>query len=124
MIASGLRAYLTAVDTTRLPASFAGRAFDAALLVDLPEGIDHCGEQGEFHTLAWDGPMFPQPLSVRLGERVVESNYAYCDVIPAGRDAGDQPDLPPSDAGQNEGPYPSTSDEHSTDPAALRTSAV
>ena len=58
MIDGGLQAYLTCVDPRVLPASFAGRLFDRALLNDLPVGADHCGEKGEFHTFAFAGPMF------------------------------------------------------------------
>ena len=57
MIASGLEAYLATVDLKKLPAEFAGRRFDAQLLADLPEGIDPCGENGEFHTCVVAGPM-------------------------------------------------------------------
>ena len=58
MVGAGLRARLTCVDPKKLPASFAGRDFDAALLDDLPPGVDPCGERGEFHSFAYDGPMF------------------------------------------------------------------
>lgn len=64
MIDGGLRAVVTSVDTTRLDAAFSGRAFDHALLVALPVGIDPCGENGEFHTLVVDGPMLASPLAV------------------------------------------------------------
>src|SRR5919106_1336764 len=63
MIAGGLKAYLTWVDPRKLDRSFAGRAFDPALLDYLPPGIDPCGENGEFHTFVWDGPMFNHPVS-------------------------------------------------------------
>jgi len=81
MIASGLEAYLATVDLKKLPAEFAGRQFDAQLLADLPEGIDPCGENGEFHTCVVAGPMFSQPLAVETGERVVRDGYAYCDLV-------------------------------------------
>jgi uncharacterized protein (TIGR00290 family) len=67
MIASGMEARLVAVDTTRLAADFAGRAFDAPLLDDLPPGVDPCGENGEFHTAVTAGPMFRTPLRVKVG---------------------------------------------------------
>jgi uncharacterized protein (TIGR00290 family) len=82
MIASGLEAYLATVDLKKLPAGFAGRRFDAQLLADLPEGIDPCGENGEFHTCVVAGPMFSRRLPVETGERVIRDGYAYCDVIP------------------------------------------
>jgi len=81
MIASGLQAYLATVDLKKLPAEFAGRKFDAQLLADLPEGIDPCGENGEFHTCVVAGPMFAQRLAVSTGERVERDGYAYCDLV-------------------------------------------
>jgi uncharacterized protein (TIGR00290 family) len=80
MITSGLEAYLATVDLKKLPAEFAGRKFDAALLADLPEGTDPCGENGEFHTCVVAGPMFSQPLRVKSGARVERDGYAYCDL--------------------------------------------
>ena len=80
MIASGLVAYLATVDLKKLPAEFAGRRFDAQLLADLPDGIDPCGENGEFHTCVVAGPMFARPLPVETGERVIRDGYAYCDL--------------------------------------------
>jgi uncharacterized protein (TIGR00290 family) len=81
MIASGLKARLATVDLAKLPASFAGREFDDALLVDLPEGVDPCGENGEFHTCVVDGPIFDRPLPVTPGEVVTRDGYAYCDLL-------------------------------------------
>jgi uncharacterized protein (TIGR00290 family) len=80
MIDSGLRAYLTCVDPRVLPASFAGRAFDAMLLHDLPAGVDPCGEKGEFHSFAWDGPMFTRPVPVRVGETVERDGFVFADL--------------------------------------------
>ena len=80
MQAGGLRASLCCVDTTQLDAGFAGREFDAALLADLPAGVDPCGENGEFHTLACAGPMFASPLAVERGETVLrDGRFAYTD---------------------------------------------
>ena len=80
MFAGGLRAALCCVDTTQLDAAFAGRDFDASLLADLPAGVDPCGENGEFHTLAWAGPMFAGPLAVERGETVLrDGRFAYAD---------------------------------------------
>ena len=84
MIASGLQAYLATVDLKKLAAQFAGRKFDAQLLADLPDGIDPCGENGEFHTCVVAGPMFRHRLSVRTGERVERDGYAYCDLVLSG----------------------------------------
>jgi uncharacterized protein (TIGR00290 family) len=80
MIAGGLRAYLTCVDPRRLPASFAGRAFDTALLADLPEGVDPCGENGEFHTFACDGPMFSRSIGISVGEIVERDGFVFADL--------------------------------------------
>jgi uncharacterized protein (TIGR00290 family) len=81
MIASGLEAYLATVDLKKLSAEFAGRKFDAQLLADLPDGVDPCGENGEFHTCVVAGPMFSRPLPVEIGERVIRDGYAYCDLL-------------------------------------------
>ena len=80
MIASGLQAYIVTVDLKKLPAKFAGRKFDAQLLADLPEGVDPCGENGEFHTCVVAGPMFSRVLAVAAGERVERDGYGYCDL--------------------------------------------
>lgn len=79
MVDGGLRAQLTCVDPRRLPAEFLGRQFDAALLRDLPPGVDPCGEAGEFHTFAWAGPMFSRPVSVRLEGRAERDGFVYPD---------------------------------------------
>jgi uncharacterized protein (TIGR00290 family) len=81
MIGGGLRAYLTCVDPRKLDRSFAGRAFDAALLADLPAGVDPCGENGEFHSFVWDGPMFQQPLAIRVGDVVDRDGFVFADLI-------------------------------------------
>ncbi len=83
MIEGGLRARLTCVDPRVLPASFAGRAFDASLLGDLPAAVDPCGENGEFHTFAWDGPMFGHPVRVEPGEVVERDGFVFADLLPA-----------------------------------------
>ena len=80
MIAGGLRATLCCVDSQQLDASFSGREFDAALLADLPESVDPCGENGEFHTCVHAGPMFARPLALASGERVLrDARFAYTD---------------------------------------------
>jgi uncharacterized protein (TIGR00290 family) len=85
MIASGQKAVLTCVDPRVLPPSFAGRAFDESLLQDLPSGVDPCGENGEFHSFAWDGPAFRRPVPVEVGEVVVRDGFAFADL--RGREA-------------------------------------
>jgi uncharacterized protein (TIGR00290 family) len=81
MIDGGLRAVLTCVDPRQLDRSFAGRQFDRALLADLPPGVDRCGERGEFHSFAYDGPMFERPVDVRRGEVVDRDGYVFADVL-------------------------------------------
>lgn len=83
MIASGLQARITAVDPRKLDASFAGRAFDSALLADLPDSVDPCGENGEFHTFCQAGPTFDRPIAVRSGEVVVRDGFVFADLLPA-----------------------------------------
>jgi diphthamide synthase (EF-2-diphthine--ammonia ligase) len=79
MIAGGLRARLACVDTKQLPAEFAGREFDAALLGDLPPEADPCGERGEFHTCVYAGPMFTAPLELETGEVVDRDGFVFAD---------------------------------------------
>ena len=79
MIAGGLRAKLTCVDPKQLPASFAGRDFDAALLRELPASVDPCGERGEFHTCVYAGPMFAEPIPLESGEIVQREGFIYAD---------------------------------------------
>ena len=83
MIAGGLRARITCIDPRVLPPTFAGRAFDADLLADLPGSVDPCGENGEFHTFAWDGPMFRHPIPIELGEVVERDGFVFADLLPA-----------------------------------------
>jgi diphthamide synthase (EF-2-diphthine--ammonia ligase) len=82
LLASGLRATLTCVDPRRLSPAFAGRAFDADLLADLPPGVDPCGENGEFHTFCHAGPMFARPVQVRTGEVVERDGFVFADLLP------------------------------------------
>ena len=80
-VETGYRAVLTCVDTTQLSPDFAGREFDAALLRELPANVDPCGERGEFHTCVYAGPIFRQPLQLRVGSRVRrDDRFEYCDL--------------------------------------------
>ena len=81
MIAGGLQARLACVDTRKVPAALAGRAFDSELLADLPAGTDPCGERGEFHTCVVGGPMFARPLGVSVGEVVNRDGFVFCDLL-------------------------------------------
>lgn len=80
MVESGLRSVLTCVNPKQLDRSFAGRQFDRALLADLPASVDKCGERGEFHSFAYDGPMFSRPLAVTVGDVVDRDGFVFADV--------------------------------------------
>jgi uncharacterized protein (TIGR00290 family) len=83
MLEGGVEAYLAVVDLKKLPARFAGRRFDAALLAEFPAGIDPCGENGEFHTFVSAGPMLARKILVRVGETVECDGFAFADLIPS-----------------------------------------
>jgi uncharacterized protein (TIGR00290 family) len=83
MISGGLRARITCVDKKALDPAFAGREFDLALLADLPAQVDPCGENGEFHTFAYAGPMFHQPIPVTAGELRDADGFVFADLLPA-----------------------------------------
>jgi uncharacterized protein (TIGR00290 family) len=87
MVAGGLKAYLTCVDPRVLDRSFAGRRFDAQLLKELPAGVDHCGERGEFHTFACGGPMFSRSIGVTPAEVVERDGFVYADLLPVPRES-------------------------------------
>ena len=80
MVEGGLRSVLTCVNPKQLNRSFAGRHFDRALLADLPDGVDKCGERGEFHSFAYDGPMFNRAIAVTVGEIVDRDGFVFADV--------------------------------------------
>ncbi len=81
-IAVGFEAVVVCVNPAVLGASFAGRALDEAFLADLPPGVDPCGENGEFHTFVFDGPIFRRPVPVALGPVVERGNFVFRDVVP------------------------------------------
>jgi uncharacterized protein (TIGR00290 family) len=83
MLGAGVRAHLTCVDPRRLPLRFAGRAFDEALLGDLPAGVDPCGENGEFHTFCSFAPGFANEIPVRVGDVVERDGFVFADLLPA-----------------------------------------
>jgi|SRR5690349_2784337 len=82
MLDGGLNAVVTCIDPSKLPETFAGRAYDAMLLTDLPADVDPCGERGEFHTFCFAGPMFSHPVAVRVGETVSRDGFCFADVLP------------------------------------------
>jgi uncharacterized protein (TIGR00290 family) len=79
----GFDAILSCVDTRVLECAFAGRSFDASLLADFPDGIDPCGENGEFHTFVSDGPIFGRKVPVVRGEIVRRESWCFCDLLTA-----------------------------------------
>ena len=81
MIDAGLRARLACVDMRTLDPGFAGREFDRELLRDLPPGIDPCGENGEFHTCVYAGPMFRHPLALESGDTVTREPFVWRDLV-------------------------------------------
>jgi len=84
-IALGFKAYLTCVDSKKLGQEFAGRLIDAGLIRDLPEGVDPCGENGEFHSYVYDGPIFRRPVKVSVGQVVLRDVRYFADLIPVER---------------------------------------
>lgn len=80
MVGSGLRAHVTCVDPKQLDRSFVGRVFDAAFLDDLPEEVDPCGENGEFHSCVVAGPMFQAPVPVSPGEITERDGFIFADL--------------------------------------------
>ncbi len=79
MLAEGLRARLTCVDTQQLAASFAGREYNSKMLDELPAQADPCGERGEFHTCVYAGPMFTEPITLQAGETVERDQFVFAD---------------------------------------------
>lgn len=84
LIAAGLKAKLTCVDTSKLARSFAGRDYDQSLLANLPPEVDPCGENGEFHTFVYDAPVFRSPIAVQAGEQVEREGFVFADLLPGG----------------------------------------
>lgn len=81
MVESGLKAHLSCIDPTKLDKSFAGRLFNHDLLNDLPEGVDPCGEKGEFHTVVCEGPMFRRTIPLVAGEVVEREGFVFADFM-------------------------------------------
>ena len=81
-IAEGFKTIVVCVDPTHLDPSFAGRIIDEAFLADLPAHVDPCGENGEFHTFVFDGPMFQNPVEFSRGEIVCRNSFWFCDLVP------------------------------------------
>jgi len=82
MVNSGLRAIITCIDPKFLPADFAGHEYDNAFLEQIPDAIDPCGEKGEFHSFAYDGPMFKDKVNILKGKTVTREGFVFTDVLP------------------------------------------
>jgi diphthamide synthase (EF-2-diphthine--ammonia ligase) len=92
MVTSGLRAKLTCVDTRKLDPEFAGRDFDLSFLSALPREVDPCGENGEFHSFVYAGPMLNSSLLVSTGQTVIRDGFSSVDLIPgAGEPLANRP---------------------------------
>lgn len=82
MIDGGLKAVVTCIDPGKLPREFAGRIYNREFLKDLPPGVDPCGENGEFHTFVFAGPMFNKEIPFTPGEVVERDGFVFADVLP------------------------------------------
>jgi len=87
-IRRGHRSIVVCVDSKALPSSFAGRVYDEPFLRELPAPVDPCGENGEFHTFAFDGPLFISPVAFRKGDVVEREGFVFCDLIPTEEGGG------------------------------------
>jgi uncharacterized protein (TIGR00290 family) len=81
MVSAGFKAVIASVDLRALPKSFLGRVFDEQFLNDLPPHVDPCGENGEFHTFVFDGPIFRRPIPVNLGEITIEGDHGFIGLL-------------------------------------------
>ena len=81
MINNGLRAIVTCVDPKRMPEYFVGREYNKSFLEDIPGEIDPCGENGEFHSFAFEGPMFREPIKVSAGEIVHRDGFVFSELL-------------------------------------------
>lgn len=84
MIDAGLKTRITCIDPNKLSANFAGREFNQQFLDDLPDGIDPCGENGEFHSFTYAGPMFKKPINISAGDVVEREGFIFADLQPEG----------------------------------------
>jgi len=87
MLDGGLRARIVCVDPSKLPSEFAGRDLDHEILSRMPSGTDPCAENGEFHTFAYAGPMFHEPIPIKSGEIVTRDEFVFADVLLTKQDA-------------------------------------
>jgi uncharacterized protein (TIGR00290 family) len=80
MISSGLRSVITCIDPKQIPSDFVGKEYNESFLNDIPEGVDPCGENGEFHSFVFDGPIFREPIEISLGEVIHRDGFVFVDV--------------------------------------------
>jgi diphthamide synthase (EF-2-diphthine--ammonia ligase) len=83
LISAGVKAKVTCIDLAKLDVSCAGCEYDQEFLNSLPPGVDPCGENGEFHTLVYDAPVFRAPIRVEVAERFQRDGFVFADVLPA-----------------------------------------
>lgn len=81
MINSGLKAVITCINPKQIPEQFAGKELDKNFLSALPKNIDPCGENGEFHSFVFDGPMFKEKINIFVGEIVQRDNFVFADIL-------------------------------------------
>jgi len=93
MIKGGLKAKLTCIDPKKLHRDFAGKEFNQSLLNELPSNIDPCGENGEFHSFVYDGPMFNTPIKIITGNTEERDGFMFCDLLPERFNLGSAVDL-------------------------------
>jgi uncharacterized protein (TIGR00290 family) len=81
-IALGFKSVVTCIDTKVMDKKFLGRQIDEDFIAELPPGIDPSGENGEFHSFAYDGPIFQKRIGYKLGEFVLRDSFHFCDLVP------------------------------------------
>jgi len=81
-IALGFQAIITCVDTKVLDKRFLGRMVDKHFLAELPPNVDPGGENGEFHSFVFDGPIFRHRIAYKLGKKVLRDSFYFCDLLP------------------------------------------
>jgi uncharacterized protein (TIGR00290 family) len=81
MVASGLKSQITCINPKQIPEKFAGAEFNLDFIESLPESVDPCGENGEFHSFAFAGPMFTEPIPIIVGETVKRDGFIFTDVL-------------------------------------------
>ena len=80
MISSGLRAVITCIDPKQIPNDFVGKEYNESFLNDIPEGVDPCGENGEFHSFVFYGPMFEEQIEISFGDVVHRDGFVFMDI--------------------------------------------